>query len=84
MEHRLTLSVWMLQYTIKLGWTRKVFHSSLDYLDMYMTSNFESVDLTNYQLIGCCCLWISAKFHLPNTEMDDKSMGGRCTKKKKS
>ena len=82
MEHRLTLSVWMLQYTIKLGWTRKVFHSSLDYLDMYMTSNFESVDLTNYQLIGCCCLWISAKFHLPNTEMDDKSMGGKVYKKK--
>jgi hypothetical protein len=82
MEHRLTLSLWMLQSTIELGWTRKVFHSALDYLDMYMTSNFECVDLTNYQLLGCCCLWISAKFHLPNTEMDDKSMGGKMYKKK--
>jgi hypothetical protein len=47
-----------------------------------MASNFKSVDLTNYQLLGWCCLWISAKFHLPYTEMNDKSMRGKRYKKK--
>jgi hypothetical protein len=70
MENRLTLSLWLLEVSISFDWTRKVLQSALDYLDMFTSSNLNSILLKNYQLLGCCCLWISAKFHMPHTEVD--------------
>ena len=65
---RIILVCWLTQICIEWNWNRRILHSGITYVDLYMTRQGETILLSTYQLLGICCLWISAKFHHQESE----------------
>jgi hypothetical protein len=76
--HRSILMTWMLEICSDLHFPRRVWHASIDHVDVYMALKADVVPIAKYQLVAVASLSLAAKYYYPHAHIDAETCCDLC------